>query len=378
METDDEELDPRVQIQLERLNSCTDEINRLEVELDELNAHFRHTLSVSSQKLNILKKKLDKAIEAARPYYDSRQRALTAQQECQRAAIQYQRACEVHQAATETIALAEQRFLSNQTEWAFDEAWQEMLNHATEKVTVAKAQMVESQGEHRRRAAVFKEAEESIHCLEEKLKKEIKRSRIYFEAKERFENTLEEIKARIEEKRRAVLGSKEQYNEALHALEVISSEIHERRKARSGSSCTERKYRDSGFQELPSRSTSEDLCDQTIGRLLEGSISLGGSMTVDEGYSQSQLGSDSHLASLDCSISLYSSLASSISSLDRLKDTQQRQYQQQQQQSPLGKHEPLLDVSSKTNPLTTAAVMPTASTSTPFAEFVEVSLDDDD
>lgn len=101
-------------------------------------------------------------------------------------------------------------------------------------------------------------------------------------------------------------------------------------------------------------------------------------MTVDEGYSQSQLGSDSHLASLDCSISLYSSLASSISSLDRLKDTQQRQYQQQQQQLPLGKHEPLLDVSSKTNPLTTAAVMPTASTSTPFAEFVEVSLDDDD
>lgn len=64
------------------------------------------------------------------------------------------------------------------------------------QVTVAKAQMVESQGEHRRRAAVFKEAEESIHCLEEKLKKEIKRSRIYFEAKERFENTLEEIKAR--------------------------------------------------------------------------------------------------------------------------------------------------------------------------------------
>ena len=41
----------------------------------------------------------------------------------------------VHQAARETIALAEERFLSNDTEERqFDSAWQEMLNHATIKV----------------------------------------------------------------------------------------------------------------------------------------------------------------------------------------------------------------------------------------------------
>lgn len=41
---------------------------------------------------------------------------------------------EIHAAAKETVALAEQRFKSNQHEWQFDNAWQEMLNYATMKV----------------------------------------------------------------------------------------------------------------------------------------------------------------------------------------------------------------------------------------------------
>lgn len=66
--------------------------------------------------------------------------------------------------------------------------------------------------------------------------------------------------------------------------------------------------------------TISDLCDQTIGRLLEGSM---GQLT-DEGYSQSQLGSDSYLASFDCSISQCSSIASSVSSLpEKLKDIEE-------------------------------------------------------
>lgn len=46
----------------------------------------------------------------------------------------YFKLIEIHQAAKETVALAEQRFLSKQHEWQFDNAWQEMLNHATIKV----------------------------------------------------------------------------------------------------------------------------------------------------------------------------------------------------------------------------------------------------
>lgn len=44
---------------------------------------------------------------------------------------------EIYVAAKETVALAEQQFLSNSHEWQFDNAWQEMLNHATIKVITA-------------------------------------------------------------------------------------------------------------------------------------------------------------------------------------------------------------------------------------------------
>ena len=60
-----------------------------------------------------------------------------AQKECQSAATHYQRASGIHAAAKETIALAEQRFLTNSKHWEFDNAWQEMLNHATMKVRAA-------------------------------------------------------------------------------------------------------------------------------------------------------------------------------------------------------------------------------------------------
>lgn len=43
---------------------------------------------------------------------------------------------EIHQAAKETVALAEARFLSKQHEWKFDSAWQEMLNNAILKVFI--------------------------------------------------------------------------------------------------------------------------------------------------------------------------------------------------------------------------------------------------
>jgi hypothetical protein len=57
---DEEELDPRVQEELEKLNYHTDEINRLELQLEDANCLFRtiltdstHQLKSMSQKVNI-------------------------------------------------------------------------------------------------------------------------------------------------------------------------------------------------------------------------------------------------------------------------------------------------------------------------------------
>ena len=44
-ETEYEELDPRVQDELEKLNICTDKINEFELQLEEANAVFRTLLT---------------------------------------------------------------------------------------------------------------------------------------------------------------------------------------------------------------------------------------------------------------------------------------------------------------------------------------------
>lgn len=56
-----------------------------------------------------------------------------AQLEAQKATQDFQRATEVLRAAKETISLAEQRLLEEDNRH-FDSAWQEMLNHATQRV----------------------------------------------------------------------------------------------------------------------------------------------------------------------------------------------------------------------------------------------------
>lgn len=104
--------------------------------LDEkgANAAFRSTLNESSSRLRRIASQLGKSIEEARPYYDAKERVSSLQSRCQRAAVQYERACQLHSQAKETITVAEQRF-QNEPHTDFDAAWQEMLNHATIKVS---------------------------------------------------------------------------------------------------------------------------------------------------------------------------------------------------------------------------------------------------
>lgn len=48
---------------------------------------------------------------------------------------------EIHAAAKETVALAEERFMTNSHNWNFDNTWQEVLNHATHRVSVFSCQL---------------------------------------------------------------------------------------------------------------------------------------------------------------------------------------------------------------------------------------------
>uniref|UniRef100_A0A182QTY7 Uncharacterized protein n=1 Tax=Anopheles farauti TaxID=69004 RepID=A0A182QTY7_9DIPT len=226
---DSTELDPRIQIELENLNTATDDINKLEIELEEANSTFRILMNESTRRLKLSSKKLGSCIEKARPYYESLEKAKVAQLECQAATLKYQRANEIHAAAKETVALAEQRFMSNSHEWQFDNAWQEMLNHATIKVMDAEKQKAESGAEHQKKAKVFEEAEKKVQQLEERYRRSIQKSRPYFDEKQLCQEQLEAQKGRIQQLEQQIQSAKSAYSTALRNLEKISEEIHEQR-----------------------------------------------------------------------------------------------------------------------------------------------------
>ncbi|XP_023711952.1 uncharacterized protein LOC111866854 isoform X3 [Cryptotermes secundus] len=223
-----DEVDPRVQVELERLNTATDDINKLEVDLDEARATFRQLLCESTVRIDSLAKKLGACVDRARPYYEARMKAKEALQETQQAAVRFERANSAHAAAKEMVYLAEEG-LSTEGR-TFDHAWQEMLNHATMRVNESERERTLSELEHRRTSQSYHRSEMRVQQLQKDLKRAIAKSRPYFEMKAQFNQLLEDQKKRVKSLEQQVGHSKMSYAEALRNLEQISDEIHRTRK----------------------------------------------------------------------------------------------------------------------------------------------------
>ncbi|KAG8198395.1 hypothetical protein JTE90_021638 [Oedothorax gibbosus] len=224
----EESVDPRVQVELERLNTATDLINKLEIELDDARSSFRLLLSESSIRVNQLAKKLGTCVEKARPYYEARMHAKQLQTQTQKAALRYERASSAHSAAKEMVYLAEEGLKKEGR--CFDPAWQEMLNHATLRVNEAESDRVLNQHQHQKTSFAYNEAEKVVQHLHQELKKSIVKSRPYFEMKAQFNQLLEEQRRKVHHLEEHILKMKVNYADALHNLEEISDEIHEKRR----------------------------------------------------------------------------------------------------------------------------------------------------
>ncbi|XP_028836094.1 SH3-binding domain protein 5-like, a [Denticeps clupeoides] len=223
----EEDLDPRIQEELERLNEASEEINKLELELDDARSSYRKILTDSARKLNAHSSQLGACIEKARPYYEARRLAKEAQQETQKAALRYERAVSMHTAAREMVYVAEQGLLADKN--TLDPTWQEMLNHATFKVNEAEEERLQSEQEHQRVTKQCQEAEERVQNLQKSLKKVILKSKPYFELKVQFNNVLEEHKSKVLELEERVAKAKSRYSSTLRNLEKISEQIHAQR-----------------------------------------------------------------------------------------------------------------------------------------------------
>ncbi|XP_078580894.1 uncharacterized protein LOC144864568 isoform X1 [Branchiostoma floridae x Branchiostoma japonicum] len=251
----EEELDPRIQEELETLNHAADEINSLELELDDSRAAFRQLLTESTQRLNVLAKKLGSCVDRARPYYQARREAKEAQIETQKAVQRFDRATSMHNAAKEMVAVAENGLLKEGH--TFDTTWQEMLNHATTKVNEAEKERFVSEIAHQATARKFNESEQRVKMLQKALKRAIVKSSLatrrsllqlnaltqqhqlallpYFEMKAKIQEDLDERKLRVERLEMGVVKHKTEYSLALKNLEEISESIHRQRKERRGS-----------------------------------------------------------------------------------------------------------------------------------------------
>ncbi|XP_075443193.1 SH3 domain-binding protein 5 isoform X1 [Ascaphus truei] len=227
---EEEEVDPRIQGELEKLNQSTDDINRREIELEDARQKFRSVLTEATLKLDEMVKKMGKAVEDSKPYWEARKVARQAQLEAQRATQDFQRATEVLRAAKETISLAEQRLLEDDKR-QFDSAWQEMLNHATQRVMEEEQKKTRSELVHKETAAKYNAAISRMKQLEKKLKRTINKSKPYFELKAKYYLQLEQLKKTVDELQAKLSLAKGEYKTALKNLEMISDEIHERRRS---------------------------------------------------------------------------------------------------------------------------------------------------
>ncbi|XP_068603334.1 SH3 domain-binding protein 5-like [Brachionichthys hirsutus] len=226
----EEEVDPRIQGELEKLNQSTDEINRCESELEDYRQRFRAVLVEATVKLDEQMKRIGRAVDDSKPYWEARKLARQAQIEAQKAAQEFQRAVEILRAAKETIALAEERLLEEDTR-QFDSAWQEMLNHATQRVMEAEQERTVCEAEHRKTAAQHNSCIGRMKQAEKKLKRSINKSRPYFELKAKYYLHLEQLKRLVDERQAKLTVAKADYRAALRNLEGISEEIHAQRRS---------------------------------------------------------------------------------------------------------------------------------------------------
>ncbi|KAI7696165.1 hypothetical protein SSS_01050 [Sarcoptes scabiei] len=84
--------DPRVQVELENLNTSNEFINKLEFELEKARNEFNNLLSDSVIKIEALSKKLSRSISKARPYYEAKAEADELHLKAQKEACRFEQA----------------------------------------------------------------------------------------------------------------------------------------------------------------------------------------------------------------------------------------------------------------------------------------------
>jgi hypothetical protein len=171
-EYESESLDPRIQIELERLNKSSAEINKMENELEDAKQLFINSRQRQLQRLEYLQKKLGTCITKAKPYYEAVEKTEKIQLEAQKTVQEYQKANSMYKTAKETLTVAENNLISGE----IPDAWQEHLSSTITKINISKKIVDQAEENHRIKTCEYQNSEQNCQLLEKDLKKHITKS----------------------------------------------------------------------------------------------------------------------------------------------------------------------------------------------------------
>jgi len=220
-------LDPQIQIELDRMNQTSNNINQIENKLETARSEYRAILSHSSNQLERCSTRLGSCVSKARPYYIAKHEARQAQKRAQEATIKYERAVSCHEAAREMVSLAEQNMRNN----GVDLAWHQMLNHATNRVNEAEIERELSNEDVSKCTIKAIMTQTEVHKLMKILKNYIEKSREYFELKNLLCEKVDSLQRRVKNYENSLGDAKISYKTAMRSLEHISERIHAARKS---------------------------------------------------------------------------------------------------------------------------------------------------
>lgn len=226
VENEEEELDPRIQLELERLNKSCADVNKLENELEEAKSRFILSKNKQLERLGNLQKKYGSSIIKAKPYYEALSLTENLQIETQKAVHEFQKTNSLYKTAKETLAVAENSLEQGE----IPDAWQEHLSLTIKKISLSKEAADKAEIHHRAIANAYQTADKRVQFYEKEIKKHITKSQLYYDEKSRWNIQMETQKSHIHEIEQTLIYTKKIYKEAMSNLSMISEEIHNRRK----------------------------------------------------------------------------------------------------------------------------------------------------
>eukprot|EP01147_Barroeca_monosierra_P010385 gene10385-2517_t len=210
-----EEVDPRVEMYLEQMNSAMMDINSLEKEIEDTKSAFEKALSDG-----------EKTITRALPYYKASFMAEQKQEQLQHAIVSFQQWSNKYTSAKKRVATIEKP-LENAGQLTEEQAQE--LNKATMEFVHTDKKRKAAEALHckltKELATLEKEKENQLRNRN----KTIAKAKLYFSAYERFHKIIQGLKGFLSEKEEMTKSAKNRSKLAMDMLNKISEEIHERR-----------------------------------------------------------------------------------------------------------------------------------------------------